>query len=166
MKNFFVKILIALICFSCQGQFKNNELIDNDFTVSYPSDLILDRSGQGNTRFILKTEIESDKDVFIENINLAVKPSVINNFDDFVRQTINEVDGIAKNLEYIKPSKSGLDYLKLKFELTQNNVPLTFVQHYYHHHKNIYVLTLSSETSNYPKYLDKFEVVMSSFKLK
>lgn len=166
MKNFFVKILIALICFSCQGQFKNNELIDDDFTVSYPSDLILDRSGQDNTRFILKTDIDSDKDVFIENVNLAVKPSVINNFDSFVNQTINEVNEIAKNLEYIKPSKNGLDYLKLKFELTQNNISLTFVQHYYYHNKNIYVLTFSSETSNYSKYLDKFEIVMSSFTLK
>jgi len=96
-----------------------------------------------------------------------LNPPVTNySFDDFVSKTTSEINSVGKLIEKKKLNIDGLDCLKLKFELTQNNISLTFVQHYYIKNEKVFVLTLSSESSKYEKYLNLFEVVLSTFTLK
>ncbi|MGS2764262.1 PsbP-related protein [Sinomicrobium sp. M5D2P9] len=166
MRVIFLKILLFFSCFSCESQVSIEELDRKEFKVKYPENLVLDESGQNNTVFILKTKAENANDTFIENINLATQPAPTNSFDDFVIKTTSEISNVGKLIEKKKSNVDGSDCLKLKFKLTQNNIPLTFVQHYYIKNGKVYVLTLSSESSKYEKYSNMFGVVLSSFTLK
>ncbi|WP_340067357.1 PsbP-related protein [Ascidiimonas aurantiaca] len=166
MRVIFLQFLLFFTCFSCQSQLSTIELDRKEFNVSYPESFVLDESGQNNTVFVLKTKAENANDTFIENINLATQPITNSSFDDFVSKTISEISAVGKLIEKKKLNVDGLDCLKLKFVLTQNNIPLTFVQHYYIKNGKVYVLTLSSESSKYEKYLNLFEVVLSTFTLK
>lgn len=166
MRVIFLHFLLFFTCFSCQSQLSTEELDRKEFKVTYPENLVLDESGQNNTVFILKTTAENAKDTFIENINLATQPVSNNSFDTFVSKTTSEISSVGKLIEKKKSKVNGLDCLKLKFELIQNNIPLTFVQHYYIKNGKVYVLTLSSESSKYEKYIQLFDIVLSTFTLK
>lgn len=157
--------LIILNLLSCQHT-KNKKFETDDFSISYPSHLKLDESGQDGTSFVLKTQKKDEDDIFIENINLTTRSLVNLKFDEFVNKTEKEINKIANVVESNRLRINNKDCFRLVFELTQNNVNLTFIQHYFIEDHEAYVLTFSSESSMFDYYFDEMNKVLLSFEIK
>ncbi|WP_430968333.1 PsbP-related protein [Spongiimicrobium sp. 2-473A-2-J] len=160
-----VYLLAALSTLSCQED-KMIKLERNGFSISYPSHLTLDESGQEGTSFVLTTQKSGQNDVFVENINLVIKNVGKTSLDEFSKRTENEISTVANIIESNRLKINGKDCFKLVLEATQNNVDLTFVQHYYLENQKVYLLTFSSETKVYYDYYNDMNTVLTSFEIK
>ena len=162
--KFLIYILIILNT-GCQQQ-KIIFLEKDDFSLSYPSHLKLDDSEKDGVSIILATKKENDNDNFIENVNLVVKNIGDENFIDFTNKTVKQINDFG----YIKENKrfkiNNKDCLRLVIEATQNNIGLTFIQHYYVENGKAYVLTFSCETKKLNKYFNEMNEILLSFKIK
>ena len=160
-----LNFLILLSTASCKQESRKVHTTD-EFTITYPSSLELDQSGQEGTSFILKTEKQGDNDVFVENINLATKNVGNVSFDEFSTKTEKDIKSAVSIKEAKRIKLNNSDCLRLVFNLVQNNVELTFVQHYYIKNKKAYVLTFSSESKMYDSFFEDMNKTLLSFKLK
>lgn len=168
MKNvtyFIFYCLFVFVALSCQDE-KTINLEREEFLIEYPSYLEFDESGNEGVIFALKTQQKDKKDIFIENINLATQEVGNVSLDEFISKTKPEINSIAKIVEDKALTIKGERCHRLVFELTQNNVPLKFIQHYYVKNEKVYVLTFSSEAKEYDGYYKEMNAVLMSFKLK
>lgn len=159
-----IKILVVICFISCQED-KKDILETEKYSISYPIHLELDQSGQDGTSFILKTEKENESDTFIENINLVVSNVGKMTFNQLSNKAIEDITNVANIVEKRELNINGTNCFKLVFEITQNNVGFTVIQHYFLEEQTVYLLTFTSETSRLDKYLDEVNQVLSSFKL-
>ncbi len=162
--RFLIHFLILVNTLSCT-QDKKVKLEKDDFSISYPSDWNLDDSGKEGTYFILTADKDGENDVFVENINLSTQNVGNITFNEFAKKMEKEVSSVAKIVERKKIKVNGKDCLSLKMTATQNNIDVTFVQHYYIENQRAYVLTFSSETKEFNNYFDEMNEVLLSFKL-
>lgn len=157
---------IFFIFLSC-AQDSNNKILDNhEFQVSYPSHLKLDESTAEGAVFVLRTELKGKEDVFVENINLTTKEIGDQKFNEFIEGIKNEVSNVAEIVESSRLNLRGKECFRMVFNLTENNIKLTFIQHYFVENKKAYVLTFSSESIVFDDYFDEMNAVLMSFKLK
>jgi len=160
-----INILIAICFISCQEN--NDGMLETEkYSISYPSHLELDQSGQDGTSFVLKTKKENDSDTFIENINLVISNVGKVTFDQLSAKAIEDITNVANIIEKKELNINGKNCFKLVFEITQNNVGFTVIQHYFLEEQTVYLLTFTSETSKLNKYFDEVNQVLSSFKIK
>jgi hypothetical protein len=143
-----MKLLIYFISvfnvFSCQ-QDKSSKLDKNDYSISYPSHLELDESGKDDISFVLTTQKDGKEDIFIENINLVTKNTNNIHFNEFVGKMEKDIESVAKIVESKRLKLNGKNCLRLVFNLNQNGIDLTFIQHYFLENQKAYVLTFSCE---------------------
>lgn len=164
LKSMF-KFLVLFSIFSCQDQ--GIKIFDREeFSIEYPSNLEFDESGNEGVIFALKTQQKDEIDIFIENINLATQEVGNISLEEFISKTKPEINSIAKIVEDKVLIIKGERCHRLVFELTQNNIPLKFIQHNYVKNKKVYVLTFSSEAKEYDRYYSEMNDVLMSFKLK
>ena len=159
-----LNFLILLSTVSCDQEL--NTLDNNDFIISYPTGLKLDDTGKDGVLFILSTAKDGINDNFIENINLASQYVGDISFEDFIVKTEKEIKSVAELLETKQIRVNGRDCLSLKIKVKQNNLDLTFIQHYYIKNQKVYVLTFSSESKMYDSFFEDMNKTLLSFKLK
>ena len=68
----FIVIINSIFVF---GQTKWKSINDTDFTVEYPENWELNRSGLLGTKFIVFSKLSSSTDKFRENVNLIIQVS-------------------------------------------------------------------------------------------
>lgn len=163
MKKIFVLIFL-LTMLSCHTQNKLTEEYKNDaFTIKYTPKLKLDNNREG-VDFILYTDKSSEKDDFMENINL-----VIHDYDGdlkgYIRSTKNEISKVARIISSKEIENQNQKTHRLVFTLTEKGIQLTFLQHSLVKNNKLYLLTFSSKSDEYDKYLPEMEDVMLSFKI-
>ncbi len=165
MKSMF-KFLILFSVFSCLQNQEVKTLDREEFSISYPSYLELDESGEEETVFVLKTPQKGEDDIFIENINLATKEAGNTQFNEFAIQTEREISSFAEIVESKRLKLNDKNCLRLVFKLIQNDVELTFIQHLFVENQKVYALTFSSESKVYDDYYNEMNDVLMSFKIK
>ncbi len=160
-----VTFLITIICFfGCQ---KDTLKLDReDFHVSYPVGYNLDESGQEGTTFVLTAQKDNDNDIFIENINLVTKNVGGVSFDELVKATEKEINGVGTVIENKRLKLNGKDCLRLVIEFTQNDIDFTYIQHQLVENGKAYALTFSCEKKMLDKYYEDMNSVLMSFTLK
>lgn len=158
-------LIIILTCLSCQQEtFK--ELEREKFSMSYPSYLNLDESGDGGTLFILKVKQSGNEDNFVDNINLIEGRIGTLNFEKIASKSIEDIKNIANIVENKKTKQNGVDCLRVVFETTEKNLHLTVIQHILVKNKKVYVLTFTCETKDFKGYSKDIDKSLLSFKLK
>ncbi|WP_338770101.1 hypothetical protein WAF17_11245 [Bernardetia sp. ABR2-2B] len=154
---------------SCQSSVeKTTKGINKDgYTISYPSHLKLDESGQMGTKFLLFTEKTGLDDDFVENINLVIQDLEADfGLDEFVKLSESQIKDNGKLIssEGIKDKNS--EFHKMILSANVNNSDLKFIQYCFVKDNKAYVLTFTAKEDEFEKYAVEMEEIMQTFELK
>jgi eukaryotic-like serine/threonine-protein kinase len=166
-------ILLALPFLAAQ---KNNKIKwikmnDSNYSIQYPNHWELKKEEANNIKFIVLSPQSSESDEFRENVNLNeqnIKGMGID-LDVYVSVSIDQIGSMIKNSEFIanerkKTKKS--EYHKFIYSGEMGNFRLTFIQYCWVKPEKAYVLTFTTEQSEFKSHIDYAEKIMNSFKFK
>lgn len=141
------------------------------FSVKYPKDWELNTSGQMRTSFILFAPLESNNDLFKENINLIVQDLTghkidLNKFTEVSESQIKTVIPHSSLIESKRIKNGNEEYHKLIYTGDQGTFHLKYEQYYWIVNQRSYILTFTTELSKYELYKAKGEKILQSFVIK
>ena len=168
---FLVFLLINVISF---GQIKENNwktIDENTYSVQYPENWELNTDKSMGTSFILFTQQTSTDDKFRENVNLIIQnlEGYNLNLDDYVsisEEQINKMVTNGKIIESKRLFKNNSEFQKVIFTGDQGIFNLKFIQYYFIKDEKAFVLTFTSEVTQYEKYKLISDKILASFILK
>jgi hypothetical protein len=168
---FLVFFLIHTISF---GQIKENNwktINENTYSVQYPDNWELNSEKSMGTSFILFTQQTSTDDKFRENVNLIIQnlEGYNLNLDDYVsisEEQINKMVTNGKIIESKRLFKNNSEFQKVIFTGDQGIFNLKFIQYYFIKDEKAFVLTFTSEVTQYEKYKLISDKILASFILK
>jgi len=146
-------------------------LDENGYSIKYPDGWELNKSGQMGTSFMLLTQLSSAQDKFRENVNLIIQDLTGQNIDlsKYVEISEGQIKSLGANgnlLESKRLNSNGKNFQKVIYSLKQGIYNLNIEQYYWVEKDKAFVLTLTCETSEFPKYKETGEKILNSFKLK
>lgn len=142
-------------------------LQQEDFSIQYPPTWTI-ASARGNTVFRLLNGPEVPKDVFQENIELAVQEfgGLSMNLDQYADQLAAQITSPAwggKQLERSRQYVAGTEYQRMVYMRTLSGVPLIQVVHVWLPHDKAYLLVYTGEATRFDAYAGTVAPIMNSF---
>ena len=170
-------ILPLSSCAQTEGK-PQKEIIDgwksfteNNYSIQYPNDWELDKSGQLGTSFVLLSPFSSQQDKFKENVNLLIQD--ISGYDltldQYVEISDSQIKKMATDGKLIESKRikaDGFESQKVIYKANQQGFNLKFEQVYWVIGDNAYVLTLSCEETQFENYQKIGEKILNSFTIK
>ena len=152
-----------------QSGWKN--LDENGYSIQYPENWELNKSGQMGTSFMILSALSSQQDNFRENVNLIIQDlSGQNiNLDKYVELSENQVKTMIVNGEILESKRqniNGVNFHKIIFTGKQGIYNLKIEQYYFIEKGKAFILTLTCEISEFEKYKETGEKILNSFKIK
>jgi hypothetical protein len=144
---------------------------DSTFSIQYPPDWELNRSGQMNTSFIVFSPLSSEKDVFRENVNLLIQDlkGYTITLEKYTEISIEQVKTMLPKsaiVESKRISSPAGEYQRIVYTGDQGGLHLKFVQLYRIVNERAFVLTLTCEMERFDEYQADGEAVLNSFRMK
>jgi len=176
--RFFALCTLLIWMYSCGQQKAKNEQIktpegwkllkENGYSIQYPEDWTLDKSGQNGTSFIVLSLPTSTQDQFRENVNLLVQDLTgLNiNLEKYVQISEDQIKKLATNGNLIlsaKQTANGIDFQKVVYTFDQGIFKLQCEQYYWIKSNKAYVLTLTCQTTQFDTYKEIGEKILNSF---
>lgn len=160
---------ICINAISQSDEFK--QIVEDDYSISHPSNWELNKSGLMGTSFIVFSPLVSDQDQFRENVNLLIQDLSAYNIDldQFVEISEGQIETMIKNGNLLKSErikKGDQEYQKVIYTGDQGNFKLKFEQYYLVKNSKAYILTLTCETQEFDNYHNVGERILDSFMLK
>lgn len=144
-------------------------LEENNYSISYPANWAVNKSGQMGSSFILISPPSSVKDKFRENVNLLIQDmaGVSFDLDKYVEISESQIetlvtDGIIIESKRMRGQTS--DYHKIIYSGTQGIYQLKFEQYYWVIKETAYVLTFTGDEAEFENNLVTAEKILNSFK--
>ena len=167
-----IGILFLIVNLSVFGQTNDwNTLNEKNYSIEYPSDWELNKSGQMGTKFILFSQLTSKNDQFKENVNLIVQDLTGHNIDlnQYVEISENQIktmitDGNIISSERVK--KDEKEFQRVIYTGKQGIYDLQFEQYYWIENNNAYVLTLTCEITAFTDIKNTGEKILNSFEIR
>tara|TARA_B110000046_G_scaffold183427_1_gene219546 strand:- start:2305 stop:2835 length:531 start_codon:yes stop_codon:yes gene_type:complete len=159
---FLINFFLVFSLYNC-GQNKNVNLVKDDFSIEYPSYFQLDESGTEGSVFILKTKFKEGKNSFVENVNLVIQDLKEVSSKEYFSKVEKEIKAFSEIIESKEDISRGKKYLRLVFQLDQDDSNFTIVQHFYIVNEKVYILTFSSDSSEFVKYTKDINKMFNSF---
>ena len=148
------------------------ETLDNTaYSIHYPADWELDKSGQMGTSFIIFSPVESETDRFKENVNLLEQNLAGKNIDlgQYTKITEEQVRTLLKNstlLESKRIKKGNKECQHFVYTADQGILHLRFEQYCWIENDTAYILTFTCEQSKIEDYKAIAEKILNSFTFK
>ena len=174
MKIIGIFILITSFAACAQTTEKNvdgwKSLTENNYSIDYPDDWELNKSGQMGTNFILFSPLTSKQDQFKENVNLIIQDLTGHNLnlDKYVEISENQIKTIITDGEILENKRiktETLKYQKVIYTGKQGIFNLKFEQYYWVVGNNAFVLTLTCEKNQFDNHKTIGEKILNSFNL-
>ena len=145
-------------------------LTENSYSINYPGNWELNRSGQMGTSFILFSPLSSEQDQFKENVNLLIQDLTGYNLDldKYVEISEGQIKTIITNGKIIESKRittENLNYQKVIYTGEQGMFNLKFEQYYWVVGDKAFILTLTCEESQFDNYQVKGEKILNSFNI-
>ena len=171
-------LVLAINMIAC-GQTKENKsniiegwksISENNYSISYPENWELNKSGQMGSSFILLSPLLSEKDQFRENVNLIIQDLRGYNLDldKYVEISEDQIKTVITNGEILESNRTTVDdlsYQKVIYTGKQGIFNLKFEQYFWVVEDQAYILTMTSEESQFDNYQETGEKILNSFKL-
>lgn len=146
-------------------------LTTNEYSIDYPANWDLDKSGQMGTSFFLFSKQSSPQDRFRENVNLMVQnlKGMHIDLDKYVEISENQIKSMIQNSNLILSKRltaNGNSFHQVAYTGDQGSFKLKFEQYYWVINEKAYVLTLTCEASQFDAYSEIGEKILSSFRIK
>lgn len=167
-----IGIFLTATSISALGQVTGWEsLKEKEYSIEYPSEWTLDKSGMMGTKFMLFSPLSSEEDKFKENINLIVQDiSAYNlNLDQYVELSEEQVKISITEAHMITSERlkdGSTAFHKVIYTGKQGVFELQFEQYYWIENSKAYVLTFTCEEDQFAEYRVVGEKVLNSFKIK
>lgn len=145
-------------------------LTENNYSINYPGNWELNKSGQMGTSFILFSPPSSEQDQFKENVNLLVQDLTGHNLDldKYVEISEGQIKTMitdGKIIESKRITTKDWSYQKVIYTGKQGIFNLKFEQYYWVVGDEAFVLTLTCEESQFDNYQVTGEMILNSFNL-
>jgi hypothetical protein len=172
-------ILIFLNLFACdhlsqkyrQAEIQNNwrSLDENGYSIQFPADWDLDKSGKAGTTFIILSGKSSQHDQFRENVNLLIQNLTGMNMDlnKFVTISEEQIKNRVRNGKLLKSQRqneNGTYFHKVIYTGYQGVHKMKFEQYYWIQNEKAYVLTLICEAGQFNSYSKTGREILNSFR--
>jgi hypothetical protein len=176
----YLTILIVLTLFGCGPSAKQKSEIKAiagwktvaaaNYSMQYPSDWVLNQSGQMGTSLILLSPLENKDDQFTENVNLIVQDLSGKNIDldKFSEISESQIEAMITNSTIIESKRvfgKDFEYHVLIYNGDQGLFKLKFEQYYWLENDKAYVLTFTCEQNKFSQFKDLGEKIMNTFTL-
>jgi len=178
-KNDFLVIITFSIFFVACGHIKTKKeptipnegwsiLSENGYSIQYPEDWKLNKSGQGGTIFGILSKHSTSEDQFNENVNLIIQDLTNLNYDldKFTQISEEQIKTMVSNsvlLESKRQNANDTEFQKVKYTGNFGQFNLTIEQYYWIRNRSAYVLTLTCETPQFDTYKETGEKILNSF---
>jgi hypothetical protein len=167
-----IGILFLIVNLSVFAQTNDwNTLNEKNYSIEYPSDWELNKSGKMGTKFTLFSQLTSKNDQFKENVNLIVQDLTGHNIDlnQYVEISENQIktmitDGNIISSERVK--KDEKEFQRVIYTGKQGIYDLQFEQYYWVENNNAYVLTLTCEITVFTDFKNTGEKILNSFEIR
>jgi hypothetical protein len=173
-------VLILSILLSSQAISKNSKvgfqkewksIIENGYTIQYPDNWDLDKSGQNGTSFLILSKLTSTGDKFRENVNLLIQDLSGKNItlDKYVEISEGQVKSMIKNgkiLESKRLNSNKHEFHKMIYTGEQGMYSFKFEQYYWIKDNKVYILTFTCELNQFDSFKETGERILNSFKFK
>ena len=176
-----IGLLAVLMNLTACGQTQENKtqkvvldgwksLTENNYSINYPDNWRLDKSGQMGTSFILFSPFSSEQDQFSENINLLIFDLTGQNIDlnKYVEISESKIATIitdGKIIQSKRMTNGSLNYQKVIYTGKEGVFNFKFEQYYWIENDKAYVLTLTCEEDQFDIYETQGEMILNSFNL-
>ena len=169
----FLLLLISTATFAQTAEVKEKmiSLDEKNYHIDYPANWDLDQSRAG-AEFFIFSKLTGEEDKLKENINLIIQDLSghnIKDLDAFVTLSENQVKTILKGVKILSSERvksENSEFQKLLYSGEMGVYNLTFLQYYWVENNKAYVLTFTSETTQYDQYKDLALQILDSFKIK
>jgi hypothetical protein len=146
-------------------------LTASNYSIEYPENWELNKSGQMGTNFILLSPLTSDQDQFKENVNLLIQDLTGYNLDldQYVEISEGQVNTMITDgniIESERISNSDINYHKLIYTGKQGIYDLKFEQYFWVIENKAYVLTLTTEEEQFDSFQKIGERILNSFEIR
>jgi hypothetical protein len=147
---------------------------DGEYTIEYPKSWTLDETGQMMTSFILFSPLESDYDLFKENVNFIVQDLAAYGManmtlSSYVQLSLSQMPNIIENF-YLTSSKqkteNGKTFQEVIYTGTQMGYQLKWKQQIWLNNGKAYILTFTGEEMKYNETIKTGTKIMDSIKKK
>lgn len=144
---------------------------ENGYSIQYPHNWDLDKSGQMGMNFILLSKQTSPQDRFRENVNLLIQKLAGQNIDlnKYVEVTEGQIKTMVTHsnvLESKRLNANAKTFHKIVYTGEQGEFNFKFEQYYWIQDEKAYVLTLTCEAEQFDTYRETGEKILNSFMLK
>lgn len=169
MKKYLILLTVLLTAHISDGQL-NQTLSNAQYSIQYPDEWSLDQSGQMGMSFGIFSPQKSSNDLFRENINLIEQDLSGYNMDldQYMELNLSQLKSMIANYELISNRRiaGSNEYHQLIYNGSQGQFNLTFEQFFWVIGTRAYVLTFTSEQSEFENYRQTAEAILGSFKIK
>jgi len=177
--------ILLIILTGCGKSTKKNEVItkgneattiigwktihENGYSIQYPGNWDLSKSGQMGMSFIILSKLSSEQDKFKENVNLLIQDLKGQNInlDKFVQISEGQISTLLTNGKLIESSRlneNNSEFHKFIYSADQGIYKLKIEQYFWVKNEKAYILTLSTETDQFEKYKKTGEQILNSFR--
>jgi hypothetical protein len=174
-----IGILALIINLTACGQTAENKtetldgwksISENIYSIDYPDNWELNKSGQMGTSFMLFSPLSSEQDQFKENVNLLIQDLTghILDLDKYVEISEDQIKTMITDGEIIESKRitaKTLNYQKVIYTGKQGIYHLKFEQYYWVIGDKAFILTLTCEESQFDNYQGTGEKILNSFNL-
>ena len=146
------------------------ELSESNYSIQYPDNWELNKSGQMGMSFIILSKQTSPQDQFRENVNLLIQnlQGQPINLDQYVEISEGQVKTMLTNGNLIESKRlnvNGSEFHKIIYTGDQGIYKLKFEQYYWVKNEQAYILTLTCELNQFDTYRITGEKILNSFRL-
>ncbi len=176
MIKLFVILGLLLSVMSCSKSNKHKTAIPegwksfegNEYTINYPKTWELNTSGQTGANLLLFSQPDSEEDQFKENISLLIHDlgGLNMNLNKYVEALEAQVSVIVTNgvvLESKRINSDTGDYQSIISTGKQGIFSLKYKQYCFVNNEKAYILTFTSEQSQFENYKSIGKEIMDSF---
>lgn len=142
---------------------------ENGYSLQYPENWDLNKSGQMGMSFIILSGLTSEKDKFRENVNLMIQDLTGQNvsLDKYIQISEGQIRTMLTNAKLIESGRlnaNNSQFHKFIYTSDQGIYKLQTEQYIWLRNEKAYILTLSCETDQYEKYKETGEKILNSFR--
>jgi hypothetical protein len=140
--------------------------------MKYPADWQLEIEpdidvGEFSPAMIIYAPQDWSGDDFAENFNLLLMDKNGMTLDAFANLSMLQINYMGGDVEYnTKYKKRGREYYETVYEANHGNGVLKFMQQYWVHDGQFYILTFTAQPSTYDEYEKDAKKVFKSMKMK
>ncbi|MBF8150849.1 hypothetical protein ITJ86_13130 [Winogradskyella sp. F6397] len=170
MKNLLIIFILFTFIINAQEQSKSIKYEKDNYSIEYPSNWILNDSGESGTEIFLYPTNSESSDVFTENINLIVQnlndtTITLEKYKGLVENQISEMLTEPKITSSEIENKGGLKSHQLIAGGKSGDYKFKTIIHTYLMNKQIYTLTFVTLYENYKNNQIESLRIMDSFNL-